>query len=391
MADRTSRWITIGQYPKWSIRKARGKYDDYYEEVHDYGRDPVTETKEQIENNKARRSVKQLIEEYIELCKQKGKSSWPEEQRAFKADVIPIIGDLSVDAVTHQEIDLIQNRILTRASKNRRATQNGRVSIKNTLAYTRQLFNYAERKGLIDANPVKGVESLGKSTVRSRVLSFKELWLFWNGIENVGLPPVTAKTLKFILATMQRGIEVRNMTYSSLKLEDRVWEMQAHETKNRTMHRVPLNKYAIQLFDEVRPFTEFSDYVFGSTRKNTPPDTPLSNLTPLGKTALPQALRKNRVNLGIEDIRPHDLRRTGATWITAIGLPKLYPRLILNHNDGDKDVTGEVYVQYSYDFEKRRAIDVWEFILDQIVTCKSKNDIPTLDELRSLAGAKGIV
>jgi len=33
---------------------------------------------------------------------------------------------------------------------------------------------------------------------------------------------------------------------------------------------------------------------------------------------------------------------------------------MLNHNDGDRDVTGEVYVQYSYDFEKRRAAQVWE-------------------------------
>lgn len=391
MAERKSRWITIGKYPKWSIRQARRQYDDYYEEVHEYGRDPVGETKKQIEADKAKRFVKDLIKEYIDLSKRKGKSSWSEEERAFKADVIPVIGDLFVDAVTHYDIDLIQNRIFTRAVKRKSATQNGRVAIKNTLAYTRQLFNYAERRGLIDVSPVKGIDSLGKSAVRNRVLSFEELWLFWNGIENVNLPPVTAKTLKFVLATMQRGIEVRNMTYSSLKIEDRIWEMQAHETKNKTMHRVPLNKYAIQLIDEVRPYTESSDFVFGSTRVKNPPSERRDDLSPLGKTALSQALRKSRSELGVEDICPHDLRRTGATWITAIGLPKLYPRLMLNHNDGDKDVTGEVYVQYSYDFEKRRAIDVWEFILDQIVRCKSKDDIPNLDTLRKRANSEGIV
>ena len=41
-----------------------------------------------------------------------------------------------------------------------------------------------------------------------------------------------------------------------------------------------------------------------------------------------------------------------------------------------------VYVQYSYDFEKQRAAQVWEFILDQIVTCESPKDIPTLEEIR---------
>lgn len=108
-------------------------------------------------------------------------------------------------------------------------------------------------------------------------------------------------------------------------------------------------------------------------------------------TSLSQAIRRNREALGIDDFRPHDLRRTGATWITAVGLPKLYARLMLNHSDGERDVTGEVYVQYSYDFEKQRAAKVWEFILDQIVTCKSPEDIPTLEELRLQVRQSGLL
>ncbi|MGE0582486.1 MAG: hypothetical protein AB7P31_10225, partial [Steroidobacteraceae bacterium] len=76
------------------------------------------------------------------------------------------------------------------------------------------------------------------------------------------------------------------------------------------------------------------------------------------------------------------VRRTGATWITAVGLPKLYARLMLNHSDGERDVTGEVYVQYSYDFEKKRAAQVWAFVLDQIVNAPTVEDVPTLDVLR---------
>ena len=55
---------------------------------------------------------------------------------------------------------------------------------------------------------------------------------------------------------------------------------------------------------------------------------------------------------------------------------------MLNHSDGERDVTGEVYVQYSYDFEKQRAAQVWECILDQIVTCESLEEIPSLEEVR---------
>ena len=40
---RTSRWVSIGKYPAWTIRKARKEYDRLYELVHEYGRDPVAE------------------------------------------------------------------------------------------------------------------------------------------------------------------------------------------------------------------------------------------------------------------------------------------------------------------------------------------------------------
>ena len=207
----------------------------------------------------------------------------------------------------------------------------------------------------------------------------------------VGAPPVTASALKFLLSTMQRSNEVRNLRYVSIKSGESVWQMERHETKNRTMHRVPLNRYAIDLISEVKPYTGASKYVFGATRQFSPPKKQNPDLIPLGNTALTQAIRKKRKALGIDDFRPHDLRRTGATWITAVGLPKLYARLMLNHSDGERDVTGEVYVQYSYDFEKQRAAKVWEFILDQIVTCKSPEGIPTLEELRLRVRQSGLL
>ena len=377
-----SRWISIGRYPEWSLRRARREYDLLYEKVYDYGRDPVQEIQDEIKKLNSRQTVSEFIEVYVEVMNLKEKASISEEVRVFKLDVIPAIGDKFIDEVKPDDIDNIQARILKRAKKKDNATKSGKVAVKNSLAYTRQLFNLAKKKGLIEKNPVLEIESLGTSGSRDRILNFKEIWLFWNRIENSCIPPVTALALKYTFATMQRSIEVRNMKHSSFKKDENVWQMEVHETKNRTMHRVPMNRYALEILEQVKPFTKACPYVFGATRAASPPKTPNPNLITLGKSALPQAIRRNREALDIEDFCPHDLRRTGATWITAVGLPKLYARLMLNHSDGENDVTGEVYVQYSYDFEKRRATQVWEFILDQIVTCQSPEDIPTLDELR---------
>ena len=235
------------------------------------------------------------------------------------------------------------------------------------------------------------IEPLGQNGKRDRVLTFEEIWLVWHGLINNGATPVTAHSIKFMLATMQRGIEVRNMKYNSIIDQGATWQLAMEETKNGRLHRVPLNHIAKNIIDEVHNYTGNSDFVFGSCRALTPPDTPYRNLKPPLEYTYSRALLRCRRNIGIQDIRPHDLRRTGATWITAVGLPKLYARLMLNHSDGDRDVTGEVYIQYGYDFEKRKAADVWGFVLDKIISCPSVDEIPTLDEMRDLVQKNGLL
>ncbi len=399
MSGRTSRWVTIGRYPAMSIREARAEYNKQYEAVHDYEKDIVADKKAQIKADNARLTISELIIDYETIAHIKEKISIKEELRAFNADVIPVIGHMYVEDVTSDHIDKIQHRIISRAIDKKQATSNGRVAVKNTLAYTRQLFNFAKNKKELRrilkeknwSNPVLEIESLGKKASRDRVLSFQELWLFWNRIEHVGLPPVTAKTLKFILATMQRGKEVRNISFSALKLNENVWEMQRCDTKNNKMHRVPLNKYSKQLIEEASIFTRNSPYIFGVTCATTPPSELSEDLKPFSENSLSRALKRKRPDLGIENICPHDLRRTGATWITAIGLPKLYARLLLNHSDGENDVTGEVYIQYGYDLEKQKAVNIWAFVLDQIVQCPTINDIPTLNEVREAVQKSGLL
>ncbi len=391
MNGRTSRWITIGRYPELSIRQARRVYDEHYDHVYEFGRDPVQEIQDEIKKQNSRKTVAEFIEIYLDFMRLKEKVSIGEEERVFELDVKPVIGSKFLDEVITNDIEAIQTRILKRAKKQKNANRGGKVAVKNSLAYTRQLFNLAKKRGLVESNPVMEIESLGVSGSRNRVLNFQEIWLFWNRIENIGVPPVTAKALKFTLSTMQRSIEVRNMKYNSVKNGEHVWQMEVHETKNRTMHRVPMNKYATDILDQVKLFTGGCPFVFGATRVMSPPKKLNPNLIQPGKSAFSQAIYRSRKALEVDDFCPHDLRRTGATWITAVGLPKLYARLMLNHSDGDKDVTGEVYVQYSYDFEKRRAVEVWEFILDQIVSCESIDDIPTLETLRGRVREVGLI
>lgn len=388
MAGRTSRWITLGQYPELSIREARAEYNTLYESVIDYGRDPV-------EEEKTRRAREQplapLIDEYLELGRLKGKKNVHEEARYLATDVLPVIGHKQLHEITASDIDQIQKNILVRSSKRANATRGGRVTAKHVIGCTRRVLDLACRRGLITHNPVNNIELLGVKGKRDRVLDFREIWQLWNNLEKTGVPPVTANGIRFMLVTMQRGVEVRNARYDSLKPDERVWQMERGDTKSGRMHRVPLNRMAFDIIEKVKPYTEASPYLFGATRFRSPPTTPPENLIPSTGSAYQKSMRRTRRKLQIRDIRPHDLRRTGATWITAMGLPKLYARLMLNHSDGERDVTGEVYIQYGYDFEKRHAADIWAFVLEKIVSSPTMDDIPTLDEMRQAVRESGLL
>ena len=63
--------------------------------------------------------------------------------------MIPVIGNKAIDEVCPEDIEAIQRRILKRAKAKSNATRSGRVAVKNTLAYIRQLFNLAKKKKLI--------------------------------------------------------------------------------------------------------------------------------------------------------------------------------------------------------------------------------------------------
>ncbi len=87
--------------------------------------------------------------------------------------------------------------------------------------------------------------------------------------------------------------------------------------------------------------------------------------------ALSHAVRHNREYFGIAKWTPHDLRRTAASHIAALGTDRFTLARILNH--ADREVTG-VYDRYTYDDEKRRALRKWDRRLQAIVSGEAQQE-----------------
>ena len=82
-------------------------------------------------------------------------------------------------------------------------------------------------------------------------------------------------------------------------------------------------------------------------------------------------MRHNREYFGIAKWTPHDLRRTAASHIAALGTDRFTLARILNH--ADREVTG-VYDRYTYDDEKRRALRKWDRRLQAIVAGEAQQE-----------------
>lgn len=88
---------------------------------------------------------------------------------------------------------------------------------------------------------------------------------------------------------------------------------------------------------------------------------------------LSRAVRENAEHFGIAHFTPHDRRRTAASFMTKLGIPRLHVDKVVNHSTGD---IAEVYDRRDYLPEKRVALERWAEHLSAIVSRRDKKIVP---------------
>jgi len=146
--------------------------------------------------------------------------------------------------------------------------------------------------------------------------------------------------------------------WSEFNLSEGVWEIPALRSKTRNAHRVPLSPLACDLLGQVQELGQGSLWLFPSPRVD-------GLMAPLSIT---HAMRNNLPRIGLENATPHDLRRTAASNMTEIGIPRLVVSKVLGHSDGS--ITA-IYDRFEYWPQKKQALDAWSQRLMEIVSCKS--------------------
>jgi integrase len=363
-----TRRITIGQHDGglWNVTKARAAARKLLAPV-DLGRDPFAEREEERQARQAaaeaaaaqeraeelrqRDNFKAVAERYIDLCMQTNRSG-AETARLLRHGPIPAWQDRHVGEVRRVDLADLIDTIKRRSPAVARATY----------AALRGLFKWCLERDLILSSPCEALTAPPRPVARDRVLADQELKLVWKGADSLGYP--FGPVIKLLILTGQRREEVAAMTWAELDLKASIWRIPKERTKNGRAHEVDLSPQALAV---IKSFARSGEHVFPARPDKDPKKAKAQGVRGFSATKrtldkLIEALRQKadpKLEGAMDRWRFHDLRRTAATGMAAMGFPPHVVERVLNHVSGTQSGLVGVYQRHEYRPERKAALTAW--------------------------------
>lgn len=349
-SDSRKRRCTIGKYPEFSLAAARAQAEEIMARV-SRGEDPAG----QVQTRNTALTFEQLAEAWISRHGRpnKGARSLYDDRRMLKREICPAIGGMKADEVSKRDVINILDSVADRGARHR----SNRV-----FALVRSIYRWGIAEDLIQLDPTQGIRPRTAERPRDRVLSDEEVRILWHSLDDAPMGEAVATIVRLALVTGQRVGEVASMAKAELDLSvaKPMWT-QPSRRKNKEMTRVPLSPLAVKLVRDAVARSDSSPHVFPSPR----------GTSAISAHAATRAISRARPGFGIDHFRVHDLRRTAATGMASLEINPHTISLVLDHTSVTKGtVTGAVYNKYSYDRQKREALDTWGAQLEKIIAGK---------------------
>jgi integrase len=365
------RRLTIGPYPALKLAEARKMARAAMGDVA-HGDDPA-------QNKQERRDAltfKYLTKSYLEMA-QKRHRRWDEAERIIKKDLLPEFGHRLLTDIRRSDVrELVENIARKRDAP---------IMANRTLGVLSRMFNFALDREWIDASPATRIPEPGEEKSRDRVLNDAELIELWTRLDQIArriqpedssatddempkrprnITPAMAQAFQVQLLTAQRPGEVRTMRWADVALDAAWWSIPSALTKNGKPHRVPLTKAVV---DIIKPRQDVAEDDVKFVFENRPR---AGSIACSGKRAA--SVLSRTLSFAF---RAHDLRRTAATRMAEVGVPRDHIAKVLNHVEAGPAAT-RIYDRYDYDAEKRAALERWSQRLTAIVEGKTAKVVP---------------
>jgi integrase len=240
------------------------------------------------------------------------------------------------------------------------AKGSGTTTAKNAWRSLHAFMSWAVRQGLIDRNPAVGVEH-PPDRKRARVLSAAEIKAVWDATADNA--DDYSAIVRLLLLSGCRASEIAGLRWSEM-FSDRI-VLPPERVKNHRQHSVPLTATMRVILERCVPRPD-KDMVFG--RSDTGPFSGWSK----SKSRLDARIKAAGGKMAPWVI--HDLRRTFATGLGELGTPPSTIEAAINHASGFRHGVGGIYNRASLESQVRRALEVWDAHVREIVEGRMTGD-----------------
>lgn len=294
--------ITIGRYPDFTIEQARREAARLSVIIAD-GANPA-DAKRALRGEP---TFSELFAQYIERHAKPNKKTWQEDQQRFNQYLSHPLGQVRLSAVDRRMIAAVHSQI----------TLAGHPTVANRiLALASSIFGWGINAGVCEANPAQGIKR-NKEASRDRFLQKDELPRFFAALAEE--PNDTIRDFFLIcLLTGARRANVLSMHFKDINFDRAEWRLE--ETKNGTPQTVTLSPEVLEILKNRIPPAD-PGYVFPGTGAT-------------GHLAEPRkGWERILERAGLENLRPHDLRRTLGSWMAINGASLSIIGKSLNHKN----------------------------------------------------------
>lgn len=348
--------ITIGTYPATTLASARAKALEARTEVEE-GNDPRFSLGSA---GAAAMTVADMVKSFLAKPHRrtgKPRKSVSEIKRRFDRNVLPLIGTMKVSELHRRDVTRCIDPIVKRGRP---------VEAARCFEDLRAMIRWGVGRGDLDRNIVDGMDRPAETAPRNRVLSEDEIATLWGGLPKaLSRSKQCQQIIKLCLVTGQRVGEVAGLSRAELDLKNRLWTLPGSRTKNGQSHSVPLSDLAVSIMEEALSEPGDSEFMFPCGDASLAPAAVARTI--LRANCLTEEHPHGRFGVG-SSWSAHDLRRTALTGMARLGVAPIVLGHVANHRSTTRaGVTLAVYSQYTYDREKREALDLWASRLSGIV------------------------
>jgi integrase len=337
------RKLTIGDYPAIGLAKARTEALKAKSALAD-GTDPAGAKRATKAASKATKRVgadivERVIADFVRLYAKPNTRDWRESERLL-AEFATAWKGRPLSEIGKPDIHRVLDAVVARGSP---------VTANRKFAQLRKMCKWAVSRGIIDRNPCDGIDPPSAEKSRDRILDSDETRLVWRAAGDLGFP--FGPIVRLLILTGQRRSEVGGMEWRELDFENGLWSIPASRSKNKRQHILPLSLQAVEIIKALPRFSG-SRFVF------SPGETAPSGFS-RAKTRLDALIAKLNGGETIASWILHDLRRSTASGLAALGINLPVIERCLNHVSGSFAGIVGVYQRHNFADEMRAAMERW--------------------------------